>query len=317
MFARSNREKSSAVAARTATSALPRWTVAASPACCPTHLADGRPPDPVARPLPETAVITGAGSGIGRCFATLLDQPGNHLFLADIDQDGLEATRAMLTSASVSLHPLDVRDRAQIEDLATQVRSSSGRVLLVNSAGIASGGEFRDATPAQIERIVAINVLGTMQVTHALLPLLLKRGGHVVNFSSMVGWLGLPGNVTYATTKFAIRGFSESLRAELRGSGVGVTVAHPGAVRTPIIARGDFTQADDQERLAALMQRFAMRPEKLVRRILRAVRRDRFRVTVGIEARLLALLSRLAPNLTIAAIGGIFAQLRGNARRAD
>lgn len=249
----------------------------------------------------QTALITGAGSGIGREFAVQLAQMGCHLVLCDISDNGLQQTKALLPSGlRISIHQVDVSDRAAMFALPEQVLKIHPSVhLLINNAGIASGGEFVDQSPEHIEKIVRINILGVLYGTRAWLPHLLQQPqAHIVNMSSMVGYIGLPGNALYAASKFAIRGFSESLWAELAGSNVGLTVVHAGAIKTNIMRAAEFTKAQDKEQLVALMDRFAMPPERAVKKILAAVRKNKMRQTIGLESYLARFAERFAPGAT-------------------
>lgn len=248
----------------------------------------------------KTAVVTGAASGIGREFARQLAAAGCHLALCDLDMAGLQATKTGLDKVNVTFHHVDVSDRARMFALVDEVLAAhAGVQVLINNAGIAAGGEFVAHDPAFIDKIVGVNLLGVLYGTRAFLPhLLTQPEAHIVNMSSMVGYLGLPGNTLYATTKFAVRGFSESLWAELGGTGVNLTVVHPGAIKTNVMRSAEFTQADDQEKLVALMDRFAMSPERAVRKILRAVQRHKMRQTICFESYALRFAERFAPGPT-------------------
>ncbi|MEZ5238987.1 MAG: SDR family NAD(P)-dependent oxidoreductase [Microthrixaceae bacterium] len=252
----------------------------------------------------RTAVVTGAGSGIGRATALELAARGVHLALVDRAPRGLEETGEMLADSSprVSLHEVDVASSDQVQALAREVdRVHGGAHVLINNAGVTTAGRFAQESLEDIHWIVDINLWGVVHGCKYFLPQLeSKDEAHIVNLSSMVGLLGLPRNASYALTKGAVRSFTESLRGELRGSRIGVTSVHPGAIRTAIT---ESARGSDAERIIRMGRMPAadtlMRPPAVVaRRIVSAIDRDRARVVVGPDARLLDLASRLAPGRT-------------------
>ena len=186
----------------------------------------------------RTAVITGAGSGIGRGIAQALARRGCHLALADISEAGLAETLASLGGAKirVSRHKLDVADRAGVAQLPQAVLAEHGRVdLLFNNAGVALGGTFEQTSEADFDWLLEINFAAVVRLTRAFLPhLKASDDARLVNISSLFGLISPPGQTAYAASKFAVRGFSNALRFEFAGSNVGVTVVHPGGVATKI-----------------------------------------------------------------------------------
>ena len=237
------------------------------------------------------AVVTGAGSGIGQALALQLANKGCHLALADISRKGLQDTKKRIDNpdVTVSLHVVDVSSAEAMEGLAQAVVSKHGRVnLLFNNAGITYAKSFEGHSLADWERIIGINIWGMIYGCHFFLPHLKEQAGkaHIVNLSSMVAFMGPPEQTSYSATKSAVKGFSESLWAELHGEGVGVTVVHPGAIRTNIMAAA-LESAEDQDAFArtqALVDRMAMPVDKAAKKILKAVRQDRMRVVVGTDA---------------------------------
>ena len=250
----------------------------------------------------RTAVITGAASGIGQAIAVSLARRGCGLALADLDEAGMQQTARLAGRASrISCHRLDVADPAAVAAFPEQVlEAHAGVDLLVNNAGVALGGSFAQLSQADFEWLFAINFWGVVRMTRAFLPLLLARDeARLVNLSSLFGLIAPPGQTAYVASKFAVRGFSDSLRQELRGTSVGVTLVHPGGVATAIARRARLAQALDAEEAAQALPRFeamlTLPPEIAGETIVRAVERRRPRVLVGRDARIASAVERLAP----------------------
>ena len=186
----------------------------------------------------RTAVVTGAASGIGQAIAVSLARRGCHLALADINEAQLAQTakRAALPGIHISLHLLDVADRKAVASLPAVVMAEHGRVdILVNNAGVALGGTFDQVSEMDFEWLFEINFWGVVRMTRAFLPLLrASDDACLVNLSSLYGLISPPGQTAYSASKFAVRGFTQSIRHELEDSHVGVTVVHPGGVATAI-----------------------------------------------------------------------------------
>jgi short-subunit dehydrogenase len=251
----------------------------------------------------RVVAITGAGSGIGRALAVDLARRGALLALSDIDETGLARTVDLVKAADVREVRSDVVDVASAEALdawATDVVGQLGRVnVLVNNAGVSLTGEFADLEAADMEWIVGINFWGVVNGTKAFLPHLIASGdGHVVTMSSLFGLVSIPGQSLYNATKYAVRGFSESLREELLMAGhpVGVTVVHPGGVKTAIARSARVSAREDRESFARMFdERLArMEPERAAEIILRGVLKGKPRVLVGLDAHLLHQFARLA-----------------------
>jgi short-subunit dehydrogenase len=239
----------------------------------------------------KVAVITGGGSGIGQALARQLADKGCHLALVDVNRKGMQQTRKKLAKngVRVSMHVADVSDRESMAALADEVIAEHGQVnLLFNNAGITYAKTFEGHTLEDWERIIGINLWGVIYGCHFFLPYLKEQAGdaHIINLSSMVAFMGPPEQTSYSTTKSAIKGFSESLWAELHGEGVGVTVVHPGAIRTAIMDEA-LKSAEDQDAFArtkALVDKMAMPVDKAAKKILKAVKKDRMRVVIGADA---------------------------------
>src|SRR5437660_3069027 len=185
-----------------------------------------------------TAVVTGAGSGIGRALAQQLAATHSGLALADIDEAGLRQTVRSLEKkgALITTHILDVADEKAMCLFAKDVRKKHGCVtLLINNAGVALDGTFEEISLDDFRWLMNINFWGTVYGVKYFLPMLKREErAHIVNLSSVFGLIALPGQPAYSASKFAIRGFTECLRHELADSPVSVSCVHPGGIRTQI-----------------------------------------------------------------------------------
>lgn len=250
----------------------------------------------------RTAIVTGAASGIGRGIALALAKRGCNLALADLNEAGLSQTASMTeTDVRVTTHRLDVADRAAIARFPDQVLAEHPSVaLLFNNAGVALGGTFEQVSEEDFEWLFEINFWGVVRLTRAFLPVM-KRGGtgRIVNISSVFGLIAPPGQTAYCASKFAVRGFSEALRRELEGSGIGMTVVHPGGVATAIASSARRSAATTPEQLAAGQERMRkflkMPPEEAGEIIVSGVERDQPRIIVGSDAKIMSLIERIAP----------------------
>jgi NAD(P)-dependent dehydrogenase (short-subunit alcohol dehydrogenase family) len=251
----------------------------------------------------RTAVITGAAGGIGRAIAVSLARRGCHLALADVDEAGMAGTEDLVQANGVRVtrHRLDVADRADIAAFPARVAAGHPGVdLLVNNAGVAVGGTFEQVSEEDFEWLFEINFWGVVRMTRAFLPLLRASGdARVVNLSSVFGLVAPPEQAAYAASKFAVRGFSEALRHELEGSGVGVTVVHPGGVATSISEKARVPAGVSAEEVERRRKRFRkmlrLPPEVAGETIVRGVERRKPRVLVGSDAKLLSLIARILP----------------------
>src|SRR4051794_25526161 len=187
-----------------------------------------------------TAAVTGAASGIGEALAHTLAARGSDLVLLDRDAERLEgvagAVRSRPPRRKVSSLVVDLADDEATQAIGARLAAEHPEItLLVNNAGVALGGRFDQVTLDEFDWVLAINFRAVVRLTHALLPRLKAHpGAHVVNVSSVFGIVAPPGQAAYAASKFAVRGFSEALRHELAENGIGVTVVHPGGIRTRI-----------------------------------------------------------------------------------
>jgi len=246
----------------------------------------------------RVAVVTGAGSGIGRALTRQLVSEGARVAASDIDKKGLDETLAGLGDAATG-YLLDVADRDAIYAHADQVVADLGGVnLVINNAGVALKGTVREMSDDDLHWVMDIDFWGVVHGTRAFLPHLVASGeGHVVNISSVFGLIGVPTQSAYNAAKFAVRGFTEALRQELQldGSPVSASCVHPGGVKTNIArnartsnpAGADPTDADAFDKVAMTS------PERAAKAILNGVRRDQARILVGPDARLLDALPRV------------------------
>ena len=251
----------------------------------------------------RTAVITGAAGGIGRAIAVSLARRGCHLALADIDEIGMAGTADLVrrNNIRVSRHRVNVADRLAIAEFPDLVAAEHGGVdLLINNAGVAVGGTFDQVSDEDFEWLFEINFWGVVRMTRAFMPLLRASGdARVVNLSSVYGLIAPPEQVAYAASKFAVRGFSEALRHELEGSGVGVTVVHPGGVATSIAEKARMPAGVSDEEIARRLKRYRkllrLPPEFAGETIVRGIERRQSRVLIGSDAKIISLVARLLP----------------------
>lgn len=259
----------------------------------------------------KVAAITGAGSGMGRELALELAKKRCALALSDVNVKGLEETAAMARALGVKVtaQRVDVADRAAIYAWADQVVADHGKVnLIFNNAGVALNSPLDTISQADFEWIVNINLWGVINGSQAFLPHLKASGdGHIINTSSLFGIIGTPGTGAYSTTKFAVRGYTESLRIELDilKCGVSATCVHPGGIRTEI--NNSARIAEGSERLLGISGEEARkRFDKLLNTtsankaaciILRAVEKNSRRVVVGPDAKFMDIVVRLLGSL--------------------
>ena len=253
----------------------------------------------------RTCVLTGAAGGIGAALALALAKRRVVLALIDKDADGLERVAALareLGAREVTTYVVDLSDRGDRLDLAAEIASRQGGTdLLINNAGVALSGTFEQNSMADFDWLLEINLHAVIRMTKAFLPQLLARpGSHLVNISSLFGLIAPPGQVAYATSKFGVRGFTDALRNELQPRGIGVTVVHPGGIKTSIAANARLSGVDPDGEQAAQARKFAetaltMPPEEAARQIVAAIQARRPRLVITREAKVADWLARLTP----------------------
>jgi short-subunit dehydrogenase len=255
----------------------------------------------------SAAAVTGAASGIGRALALELAARGCDLALADRDEAGLQQVAAEIArdgKRKVSTHRLDVAEPGQIQEYAAAATSAHPSLnIVINNAGVALLGQFNEIDQAQMDWLFNINFWGTVHGTRAFLPHLARQpAAHIVNLSSIFGIIAPPGQTAYCAAKFAVRGFSESLRHELAmaNSSVRLSVVHPGGVSTNI-ARNSRTGSGvtDNARRAQAIDRFdavaKTTPAAAALRIIQGIEKNQPRILIGNDARFMDLLQRFRP----------------------
>jgi NAD(P)-dependent dehydrogenase (short-subunit alcohol dehydrogenase family) len=263
----------------------------------------------------KVAVVTGAGSGIGRALAIQLHRAGCHLALCDLNMDGLEETRGLLDGEDtrVSLNTVDVSQQEQMDRFAQSALEYHGRVdILLNNAGITNTPtRFEDIPEDVFSQVVNVNMWGVYNGLRAFLPYLRDRPeASIVNISSLAGLVGLMGYSPYAMSKFAVRGLAESLQMELVGTNVHVLVVHPGGVKTNIIRNAPNLAESQRESAHQDFTRFAgLTPEEVARRILKAVEKKRTRLVLGWDAKLIYAIRMLFPRRFPAILHAVFSRM--------
>jgi NADP-dependent 3-hydroxy acid dehydrogenase YdfG len=250
----------------------------------------------------RTAVITGAGSGMGRAMAQRLARLGSPVALCDWNEEDLRETEETI-AGPVLARRLDVRDRGGQMAFAAEVKAWMPAPLgmVFNNAGVTVSQTAADAAPEDDEWVIDVNMWGVIHGTRAFLPILLEQdAGAIVNVSSVFGLIGFPTQSAYCASKFAVRGYTESLRHELRETNVQVVAVHPGGVDTKIVEHARFHVDDrgnrDHEALKRDFKRVARTsPAQAAEIIHTGVEAGKVRILVGRDAGFLSLLTRLAP----------------------
>jgi NAD(P)-dependent dehydrogenase (short-subunit alcohol dehydrogenase family) len=267
----------------------------------------------------KVVVITGSASGIGRALAVCLAREGCALALLDVDQEGLTALAGQIGSGPgrLTIHGLDVSDRKQVHETAGAIHTLHGRVdILINCAGVAVLETIEDITYEDFQWVMDVNFWGAVHTTKAFLPFLKQRDeAHIVNISSVDGIVPNPNGGAYAAAKAAMKSFTETLYQELQGTNISVTCVLPGGVKTNLhrnarffkIACPDMTQ---EECIAFFEDAAFTSAEQTAKIIVKAIRKKKSRVVIGIDGRLIDFCARVAPLGSTALAGHMSRNLR-------
>jgi len=252
----------------------------------------------------KVAVVTGAGSGIGRAVAGELAREGCHLALADVNEAGLAETLQGLLGlpVTVTTHIVDVARRDAVERLAAEVIERHGAAhILVNNAGVAVAERAENIPYEDFEWLMGINFWGVVYGCTAFLPHMRAAGeGHIVNISSVFGLIGMPTQAAYNASKFAVRGYTEALDQELANTPIRVSCVCPGGIRTAIVRNARVPAASGtmpaKNELAGTFDKLARTSaEEAGATIVRGILKDSKRILIGADARMISLIIRLFP----------------------
>jgi 2-hydroxycyclohexanecarboxyl-CoA dehydrogenase len=248
------------------------------------------------------ALVTGAGSGIGRATSLALADAGTSVLAIDLDEGTAKATADLCADRGVAAaaYQCDVGNAGALYALAERVEQEHGALdVLVNNAGVGMNARLLDMAPEDWEWIRSINLDGVVHGCRAFGPGMVARGrGHVVNMSSGLGYLPLANTLAYSTTKAAVLAFSRALRSDWGSLGVGVSAVCPGVINTPILERTRFLgEAGEPSAVACAKRGFSYGhgPDVVARAVLMAIRRNRAMVPAGIEARVGWHLAKVTP----------------------
>lgn len=249
----------------------------------------------------KVVAITGAGSGMGRSLAYQLADKGAHLALNDFNAQTLAETTQVVKDkgAQVSTHVFDVSQKDKMYAFAKDAIATHGQVdIIINNAGLAiSPTSVVDLTDEEISYVLNVNLWGVIHGTKAFLPHLLTRpSAAVVNISSVFGMVGIMGQAPYCMSKYAVRGFSESLRMELLDTKVNVVQVHPGGIDTNIVRNSRFKAGENREESAKKFAAMAhTSSEDAARQIIQGIEKKKYRVLIGKDARQIDIIQRLFP----------------------
>ncbi len=247
----------------------------------------------------KVAIITGAGSGIGRALALQLAEKGARLIICDINQERIEQTRKELEQkgAQVRAWQVDVSDYQAVKKLIDATLEEFGRLdYIFNNAGIAIGGEVRDITIEDWRAVINVNLWGVINGIACAYPIMVRQGfGHIINLSSIEGLVPFPGTVSYVASKFGIFGLSLALLLEAERLGVKVSVVCPGLVHTKIFDDAKMVKLEREKALEPMLSVPGVSAEECARRILKGVERNQPIIVITFLAKLMYFLQRLSP----------------------
>lgn len=250
----------------------------------------------------KICVVTGAASGIGRALAVALAQNGAKLALSDINAEGLSETVEMVGGSNRVMHDaFDMADAGAIADYAEKVEGTLGAADYVfNVAGLTRVGHFVDTPLESMEKVMDVNYWGVVRMSKAFMDQIIGKTGTFVNISSVFGLIGYAGQTHYCASKFAVRGFTETLAQELKGTGVGVCCVHPGGVATNVARNAQVDKLPDsgatREEMDASFDKMAKTSaSKAAEVILKGAAKKKRRILIGGDARVISIVSRLFP----------------------
>jgi NAD(P)-dependent dehydrogenase (short-subunit alcohol dehydrogenase family) len=258
----------------------------------------------------KVVAVTGAGSGIGRALCQELAARGAHVALADVNQEGLAETVASLAGGTkVTSHHVDVSNRAAVEGYAADVKAQHGGAdIIINNAGVVARASIEECSYEDLAFVLGVNLWGVIHGTKAFFPLMRERGGgHIVNISSINAFVPFPLNGPYNMSKYAVHGLNETLMQELIGDTIRVTGVYPGGVKTNI---ANSARNVSKEEALQFTRRARTKPEEAARVILNAVEKNKKRVFVGMDAKVLAAAKRSAPASTLSFFAWAMPRLR-------
>lgn len=252
----------------------------------------------------KICVISGAGSGIGRATAQKLASRGAIVIATDINRENLSQTADMIKNHGGQCHSfmVDSTDRDAVFDLATMVQRDHGRAdIVINNAGIANSARVDELSLDTFQRVMDVDFWGVVHGTQAFIPdMIARNAGHIVNISSIFGWIGVPKQAAYNSAKFAVHGFTEATRQDMAGTNVKISCVHPGGVDTPIarnaiLLQGQDSEADRDEIALRFKEMVRSTPDQAADTIIRGIERGKARILIGRDAVMIDIIRRLFP----------------------
>ena len=255
----------------------------------------------------RVAVITGAGSGIGRATALALAKEGCELALSDVNESGLLQTVALIggDSTKVTTYLVDAASPTEMKKFADAVASAHGHIhIVINNAGVALAGNIEENSLEDLEWMVGINFWGVVYGCKFFLPYIRKEEeGHIINISSLAGLMGIPSLGGYSATKAAVRSWTETLSNELRDTPIKVSSIHPGGIATSIVDQARVAESLNQEEMATNFSQRGVSPDRVAQKIVSVLKSGKLRGLICTETYVLAALLRVMPRTTHRLLG--------------
>lgn len=252
----------------------------------------------------KVAIVTGAGSGIGKGLSQALTQRGAFVVMADWNEDFLQAAAQSIgaSASQIKTMKVDVSDYGAVKAMVDWTVAKKGKIdYIFNNAGIAVGGEVRDVSMDDWHAVLDVNLNGVIHGVDAAYKVMVNQGfGHIINTASIEGLIPFPATVSYVASKFAVVGISTSLRVEGADLGVKVSAVCPGYIKTRIFEDSKMIKLDREKVLENLPERFGITPEECARRILKGVEKNKALIVVTVLAKILWWVYRISPGLIIA-----------------